>query len=74
MAVYPPKSTPLHRCWQHSHSRFLFIIGCGYLAMQVLMIFMTDGGLFAMHLDYALKITLYNCNKKLYELKYNFPE
>jgi hypothetical protein len=30
---------------------------------------MTDGGMFAMHLDNALKITLYNCNKKLYEIK-----
>ncbi len=36
----------------------LFIIGYGYLAMQVLLIFMIDGGLFAMHLDYALKNSL----------------
>jgi hypothetical protein len=35
---------------------------------------MIDGGLFAMHLDFALKITLYNCNKKLCEQKYSFPE
>jgi hypothetical protein len=35
---------------------------------------MTDSSLFAMYLDYDLKITLYNCNKKLCEQKYSFPE
>jgi hypothetical protein len=35
---------------------------------------MSGGDLIAMHLDYALKITLYNYNKKLYEQKYNFYE
>ncbi len=34
--------------------------GCGYLARQVPLIFMTDDGWFSMHLEYALKITPYN--------------
>jgi hypothetical protein len=42
--------------------------------MRVLYIFLTDGGLFAIHLDYALKIRLNNCHEKMYEQKYNFPE
>jgi len=40
----------------HSHTRYLFQIGYGSVAMQVHLIFKTDGGLFAMHSDYVLKI------------------
>jgi hypothetical protein len=50
---------------QSNHSRFLFQIGYGSVAMRVLLIFMTGGGWFATHLDYVDKntyiITIKNC-------------
>jgi hypothetical protein len=46
------------------HTRFLFVIGRGYLAMWVLIIFMTDGGLFAIHFNYAHKNTFFALQSK----------
>jgi hypothetical protein len=41
----------------------------GYLAMQLFIIVLTDGGLFDIDMDYGYKKILHHCNQKLCENK-----